>query len=193
MTDIDPHSRSGETPPTRGDQRRQGPFGGLAEAAVIALALVAVACSSGESSATVSSTPTTAAAGSDEAATTAGADFDVRFDGEECTVTGPESVPAGEYTVVLTDTSGLDVDVDVAGYDDGHTFADIEEYIEETGGDGDRRNSPGWAPSVMRDFEAPLLDLADNQSQYDYLLEAGSHGVVVFRAGGWGCAGFEVT
>ena len=141
------------------------------------------------------STPTTASAGSDEVATATSADFDVVFDGEECSVTGPESVPAGAYTVVLTDTSELDVDVDVSAYDDGYTYADLEAYIEENGGEGDqlRVGFPDWAPSVMRDFEAPALDLAENQTQYDFVVEAGSHGIVVQRAGGWGCAGFEVT
>jgi hypothetical protein len=138
-------------------------------------------------------TTTTAAAGSDEGATPAGADFDVLFDGEECTVTGPESVPSGSVTVLLTDTTGEGFDVDVAAYDDGHNFADVEEYIAETGGDGVRRTPPEWAPSAMRDFEAPALDLAENQKQFDYSLEAGSHGIVVFRNGGWGCGGFEVT
>jgi hypothetical protein len=138
-------------------------------------------------------TPTTASAGSNEVATTASADVDVMFDGEECTVTGPESVPAGSVTVVLTDTSEMDVDVDVAGYDDGYTYADLEEYIEENGGEGVRISPPDWSSSVMRDFEASALDLAENQTQYAFVLEAGSHGIVVHRDGDWGCAGFEVT
>jgi hypothetical protein len=79
--------------------------------------------------------------------------------------------------------------------DDGSTYADLEEYIEEAGGEGDqlRVGFPEWAPSANLDFEAPTLDLAENQTQSDYLLGAGSHGIVVFRVGGWGCGGFEVT
>ena len=142
-------------------------------------------------------TPTTASPGSDEGAATEGADFEVVFDGEECTVTGPESVPAGPVTVVLTDTSGQDVDdVDVQAYDDGYTYADLEDYVEEeVGGFGEGVEFviPDWAPLAMRDFEAPGLDLAENQTQDDYSLEAGSHGIVVWRNGSWGCGGFEVT
>ncbi len=165
----------------------------MAAVVVVVGFLVVAGCGDDDDDA---ATPTTAAAGSDEGATPAGADFDVLFDGEECTVTGPDSVPSGSVTVVLTDTTEEGVDVDVSAYDDGYTYADLEDFVEEeVGGFGERVQFviPDWAPLALRDFEAPGLGLAENQTQDDYSLEAGSHGIVVWRNGSWGCGGFEVT
>ena len=145
-----------------------------------------------------SATPTTAPSGSDEAATNEGADFEVMFDGEVCTVTGPDSVPAGSYTFVLTDTSELEgPDLYVDAYADGYTYADHAEFIEDAGGDGTTGlDRPDWAPQALRIFGAPTLELEENQTQKDYRLEAGPHGAVIKISGGggiWGCAGFDVT
>ena len=161
----------------------------------VVLAMVAAGCGDDDDDA---STPTTAADDSDEAATTAIADFEVVFDGEVCTITGPESVPAGEYTFVLTDTSGLEgPDLYVDAYADGYTYTDHAEFIEDAGGDGTTGvDRPDWAPEAVRIFGAPTLELEENQTQKDYRLEAGPHGAVTKISGGggiWGCGGFDVT
>ena len=135
-----------------------------------------------------------AASDDSEAATTTSADFDVLFDGEECTVTGPTSVPAGAYTFVLTNSSELEgVQLFVDVYVDGRTWADSENYIAEAGGDGANISQPAWVRGAMFDFGAPALTLSDNQTQIDHVLEFGPHGIMVEGAGIWGCAGLDVT
>ena len=163
--------------------------------ALLVVALVVAGCGDDDDAAT---TPTTrAASGSDEAATNEGADFEVQFDGEVCTVTGPDSVPVGRYTFVLTDTSDLGVDLYVDAYADGYTYAEHEEFIEDAGGDGARGlDRPDWAPEALRIYGAPTLELEENQTRKDYRLESGPHGAVMNISGGggvWGCGGFDVT
>ena len=67
--------------------------------------------------------------------------FEGMFDGGDRTMSGPESVPAGEYTFVLTDNSEL-ADLYVDAYADGYTWTEHENYIEEAGGDGSRVDRP---------------------------------------------------
>ena len=169
----------------------------------LAVAMVAAGCGGDDDAAT----PTTASAGSDESdevATTAGADFDVVFDGEECTVTGPESVPAGEYVFVFTDNSDLGtqespVEMWLREYVDGHRhqeLIDIQE--EEYGGPGGAIEiRPPWVLNTRVSYDAPELDLEENQTQSAAILEPGPHGMNVAVAGPerqWICnPAFEVT
>lgn len=131
----------------------------------------------------------------DDDAATRGADFDVVFDGQVCTVSGPESLPAGDYTFVLTDTSEVGMDLLVSTYSEGRTYDDARDYLEAAGGDGTRVDRPAWASPALRSFDRPALDLAEHQTQFGYFLEAGSYGISVEtnRAGVWGCGGFDVT
>jgi hypothetical protein len=160
------------------------------------VAMVVAGCGDDDDDA---ATPTTASAGSDEAATTASADFDVVFDGEECTVTGPESVPAGEYTFVLTDTSGLSpVELYVRRYVDGHTHQELIDQQNEAGGPGVLIPKPDWVWPVVVDIDTSELDLAENQFQLDHVAEPGPHGMNVWSPERpdeqWFCTPpFEVT
>lgn len=138
----------------------------------LALALVAAGCGDDDEDA--------------EAAPTAGADFDVVFDGEECIVTGPESVSAGEFVFVFTDNSGLatdsaPVDLWVRQYLDGHTHQElIELQQDEYGGPGGSIQArPPWVVNTRVSYDAPELDLAENQKQSAYILEPGAHGLNV--------------
>ena len=67
--------------------------------------------------------------------------------------------------------------------------------LEEAGGDGTWTERSDWSPPAVRSFGAPTLDLGDNQTQYDHILEAGPHGIVVVALGTgvWGCGGFDAT
>ena len=137
-------------------------------------------------------------------ATTTDADFDVVFDGEECTVTGPDSVPAGEYTFVLTDDSGLatdsaPVDLWVRQYLDGHTNQELIDLQEdEYGGPGGAVEiRPPWVVNTRVTYDAPELDLEENQKQSAYILESGAHGMNISVSAPerqWICIpAFEVT
>ena len=67
--------------------------------------------------------------------------------------------------------------------------------LEEAGGDGTWTERSDRSPPAVRSFGAPTLDLGDNQTQYDHILEAGPHGIVVVALGTgvWGCGGFDAT
>ena len=134
--------------------------------AFLLVAMVVAGCGEDDDDA---ATPATASSESDEVATSAGADFDVVFDGEACTVTGPASVPAGEYIFVLTNTS------------------EIEDALVIV------RGADSWV--TLRYFRAPRLDLEENQTQYGFVVKETGHHRMEVRAFGseWECPGFEGT
>ena len=165
--------------------------------------MVAAGCS-GDDDDTATPTTTVASAGSDEAATTVGADFDVVFDGDECTVKGPESVPAGEYVFVFTDNSDLGTEKTpvlmwVRAYVDGHSHEELLEIQEEEygGPGGSVEIRPPWVMNTRVTYDVPALDLAENQTQSAAILEPGPHGMNVAVSGParqWFCLpAFDVT
>ena len=129
---------------------------------------------------------TTASNGSDAVASTAGADFDVVFDGEACTVTGPRSVPPGEYVFVFTDDSDLatdstPVELWVREYLDEHTHQELIDIQEqEYGGAGAFiEQRPPWVVNTRVTYDAPQLELEEHQTQSAAILGPGAHGMNV--------------
>ena len=54
--------------------------------------------------------------------------FEIMFDGNDCIVTGPAEVPAGEYTFIFIDQSDRNAELWVANISDGKTFQTALEY-----------------------------------------------------------------
>ena len=109
--------------------------------ALLVLAIVAAGCGDDDDETT---TQTTASDASDEGTTTAVADFELSLDGDQCTlVAGPSSIPAGKYTFVLTDTSGLTggVYLFVQGHASGFTHQDSHPRDEHSPG---RTQARAW-------------------------------------------------
>ena len=105
--------------------------------------------------------------------------IEVTFDGQECAVSGPTSVPAGAgQPFVLTNTSGLLVDLEVGSLH-GKTFSELAEMQRAP----DRFFYPDldytyqwvWEEAVSFDREArPAIQLADNQLLEVYSLTFGT-------------------
>jgi len=68
-------------------------------------------------------------------------DFEVIFDGNDCIVTGPSELPAGEVTTHFTDKSELDAELWLVYIDEGKTFQDHLDLQEKP---GDWYPKPSW-------------------------------------------------
>lgn len=171
---------------------------------VVLLALVMVAQGCGGDDDDAATTATTLGAADDATTTptpttTPGGDFDVVFDGDQCTVTGPSSLPAGTYTFVLTDNIDRShVELWVREYVDGHTQQDDVDLQDAAGGPSVEISKPPWVVNTRVVYDVPRLDLAANQKQYSSALEPGPHGMNIGAASPqgqlWFCfPTFEVT
>lgn len=58
---------------------------------------------------------------------------EVRFNGNECEITGQREVPMGRYTISLYDQTDLGVRLYVSSLHDGHTFQDLLDLQPESG------------------------------------------------------------
>ena len=136
----------------------------------------------------------------DEAAVTEVSDvIEVMFDGNDCTAAGPSSLVPGNHSFVLNDTTNAN-DFPFGGalklrfVADGHTYQDVVDYFDETGGQGASHLRPEWLDSVAVNFDAPELSLADNQRQYHHRLELGTYALVaVSENGEWLCGFVDVV
>ena len=94
--------------------------------------------------------------------------IEVTFDGQECLVSGPRSVPAGVgQPFVLTNTSGLVAELEVGSLQ-GISFSELAEMQRAAGGFvydvEDRMWEWLWPEAFSFDREdRPVIDLADNQ------------------------------
>jgi hypothetical protein len=125
-----------------------------------------------------------------------GATFEVLFDGTTCTLAGPEVVPVGEYSFVMTDTADRAADgFEVRRFTEGHSYQDAAGLLAED----PYGSSPEWDLAVPFALD-PRLELAENQQLLSFRLgEPGPHGVILRQGKGvepfyvWACGGFEVS
>ena len=75
------------------------------------------------------------------------------MDGKECAYTGPTELPAGEYEILINNTSEIATDIHIARMLDGHTYQEVLEMQPEPGAyfdmdfswfEGSMRNLAGW-------------------------------------------------
>jgi len=59
--------------------------------------------------------------------------IEVFFDGDVCTASGPASLPLGEHSFILYNTSDLDVKVEVAHFHPGKSIQDLLDRQEKPG------------------------------------------------------------
>jgi hypothetical protein len=67
--------------------------------------------------------------------------IEVTFDGNECTVTSPSELPAGEYTTIFTDLSDLKAEVWLVYLKDGYT---IQDHLDGQSEPGVWYPKPSW-------------------------------------------------
>ena len=113
-------------------------------------------------------------------------DFEVTFDGNGCTVSGPTEVPIGDYSFLLNNTSDSRVKLVVGQLLDGHTFQDLVDLQTEP---GDNFMIESW-------MSKPFYYTKDHKIYFVSLDEAGDEHVISIsvynHVGIWLCVPFQV-
>jgi len=112
-------------------------------------------------------------------------DFEVTFDGNGCTVSGPTEVPIGDYSFFLNNTSDSRVKLIVTQLLDGHTYQDLV----------DLQTEPGDTFGIEYWMSKPFYYTKDHKIYIVSLDEAGEHGIgisVYNHVGIWLCVPFQV-
>ena len=113
-------------------------------------------------------------------------DFEVTFDGNGCTVSGPTEVPIGEYSFLLNNTSDIRVKLVVGQLLDGHTYQDML----------DLQTEPGDTFGIEPWMSKPFYYTRDHKMYFVSLDEAGEHVIsisVYKHLGIWLCVPFQVV
>jgi len=112
-------------------------------------------------------------------------DFEVTFDGNGCTVSGPTEVPIGDYSFLLNNTSDSRVKLVVGQLLDGHTFQDLV----------DLQTEPGDTFGIEPWMSKPFYYTKDHKIYFVSLDEAGEHVISISEykhVGIWLCVPFQV-
>jgi hypothetical protein len=120
--------------------------------------------------------------------------WSVAFAGSECSIDLPDSVPPGDYTFVLTNTSDrTSLPVYVAALGAGHTYDDFAALQSAAGA---YFPLPEWAEYALRNFDVSESDPASGQRRFAYTLEPGEHAVYLWAsrpAALWLCGRLSVS
>ena len=111
--------------------------------------------------------------------------FEVTFDGNECTVSGPTEVPTGDYSFFLNNVSDRRVVLGVTQLLEGHTFQDMV----------DLQSEPGDPFFIEYWMSKPFYYTKDHITWTVSLDEAGEHGILISEYGHvgiWLCIPFQV-
>ncbi|MCK5645815.1 MAG: hypothetical protein KAH97_03495 [Anaerolineales bacterium] len=92
------------------------------------------------------------------------------FDGEECRYDGPSEVFEGNRIITLKNNTELDIVIDVQRIDDGKTWQDLLEYVDEV---GQGQRSP-FTSSPIKSL------IPGNPEAWEYSLEEGLYGIFCF-------------
>ena len=112
-------------------------------------------------------------------------------------VSSDDETLVGPLSLVLTNDSELTpVPVYVIKLTEGHTYSDLEAIQEAAGGGSTYFARPEWITYALRSFETFPVQLAANQTQYVFDLDAGDYAIYV--SGGrpeqiWLCGSLAVT
>ena len=112
-------------------------------------------------------------------------DFEVTFDGNGCTVSGPTEVPIGDYSFLLNNVSDRKVKLVVGQLLDGHTFQDML----------DLQTEPGDIFDIEPWMSKPFYYTKDHKIYSVSLDEAGEHVIsisVYNHVAIWLCIPFQV-
>jgi hypothetical protein len=119
--------------------------------------------------------------------------FEVRFDGDECTVSGPDEVLAGDHSFVLYDLSEQRVErLAVLRLVQGKTFQDL---LDKQGEPGEWVQHPSWVkPTVLTEG---LSEQADGGQVWPYFLKNGGEHFILLAnlstRNHWLCSSFQVV
>jgi hypothetical protein len=119
--------------------------------------------------------------------------FEVRFDGIECTVSGPDEVPTGDHRFVLYDQTGQSVETLLVGrLVQGKTFQDLLDKQSEP---GEWIRHPSWVKAAVLAGEHG--EEADGGQVWPYFLKNGGEHYIILRNltshNHWLCSSFQVV
>lgn len=112
-------------------------------------------------------------------------DFEVTFDGNSCTVSGPAEVPIGDYSFRLINSSDSRIKLMVTQLLEGHTFQDLVDLQTEP---GDNFMVKAWMSKPFYYTEDQIIYIVS-------LDEAGEHGIGLAEynhVAMWLCGPFQV-
>ena len=113
-------------------------------------------------------------------------DFEVTFDGNGCTVSGPTEVPIGDYSFRLINSSESRIKLMVTQLLDGHTFQDLVDLQTEP---GDNYMIEPWMSKPFyytKDHKIYIVSLDEAGDEHVISIAEGNH------AGIWHCVPFQV-
>jgi hypothetical protein len=135
----------------------------MAKYLLLSLTLFLTACTTSQPIPTATSLPPTLSS----------QPIEVKFTGDDCTVTGPTELPAGKHTFTFIDESGMDAELWLLSLRDGKTTQDILDRQSEP---GDWYPKPGWVSYDTRlSIESKESDGRRVDSYIWNLLKVGEH------------------
>ncbi len=98
----------------------------------------------------------------------------VSYDGEECVVTGPTELPAGEHIVIFIDTSEQDAHLSISTLLEGKTTQDL---IDLQSYPGEYMDKPSWVKNDRNGYK--LEETKDGRvfTHTYYLNDVGEHAI----------------
>lgn len=119
--------------------------------------------------------------------------IEVEFDGSECIADLPGSIPAGDHTFLLANSSDrTSLPVYVVELANGHTYGEFAALQEAP---GVYFPLPDWAAYGLRDLTVTEV-AADGQRRFGFSLEPGEHAVYLWASypqGLWLCGSLTVN
>lgn len=120
--------------------------------------------------------------------------IDVTFDGKECTVAGPTSVPTGEHYFVVSSPSYFGMDLYVSMMVDDHRYQDL---LDPQTRPGEYYPKPSWVVYATQTDGPPSgRILAEDEREYQYTLDQPEHPHVIYLGTArslWFCSPLEVV
>ena len=96
--------------------------------------------------------------------------FDITFDGNECNIVGPDTIPQGKVTLIMHNPSDEEYWVDITRISEGKTWDDLVEYFGPPG--SEHSGIPFWA-----EWAGEGLAYAGQTTEYSPFLVKGEYGL----------------
>jgi hypothetical protein len=104
--------------------------------------------------------------------------FDITFDGNECKIVGPDTIPQGKVTLIMHNPGDEEYRVFIFGFGEGNTWDDLVEYYGPPG--SERSGPPFWAG-----LAGEGIAYAGQTTEYSPFLLEGEYGLdcILWRMG----------
>ena len=96
--------------------------------------------------------------------------IDITFDGDECNIVGPDTIPQGKVTFIMHNPGDEELRVDIIRFDEDKTWDELVEYFGPPG--SERSGIPFWA-----EYAGEGVTDAGQTSEYSVFLLKGEYGL----------------